>query len=221
MELGKGMWSGDGGRRVRAVLVGLAVMAWTSVVPGPGAPRLPAPAEGADGTVAEQVGSGLRSALADAAGFGVAWAADEPLGKRLQRLSTRTDRSMRRLGGAFVVAALVLVSSVVFLVVAAVGSAFDLRMVGRVGTGFFRALRRGATVFLRLVGSRRIPHRARIPLFVALLYWLWPFDLVSDGNLLLGFVDDIVIAIVAGKLFIALCPERLLVQQAATAAAGR
>jgi len=76
-------------------------------------------------------------------------------------------------------------------------------------------LSHGARTFFRIARDRHTPRLAQALLGVALLYWLIPFDLIPDGSVLPGFVDDVVIAASAAKVFMYLCPAALVAKHAA------
>jgi len=139
----------------------------------------------------------------------------------LHRLITRTERAIDRAGSLFGDAVVVwlwmLLSATLALLVAAVASVADIRMVQLRRQGL-RALPRyvghGTRMFFRLVRDRRTPNLARSVLVLGLLYWLLPDDLIPDATFLPGFADDLVIAAVAGKAFMYLCPDALIQRHA-------
>ncbi len=137
--------------------------------------------------------------------------------KLIHRVAMRTEHSatrfVRLLGTVGLVWVWLIGSVVAFFAIAAVSSVVDLRMLD------FRHEKRGAAsryfghgirTFFRIVADRETPNLARTLLAVALLYWLVPFDLLPDDPVLPGLVDDVVIAILAGKGFLYLCPDSLV-----------
>jgi uncharacterized membrane protein YkvA (DUF1232 family) len=145
-----------------------------------------------------------------------------PLDRLLHRVVKRTENTVQRLqtllGDAGMIWLSLFASALVFLLVAAVSSAMDVRMLAlrRMGArGVSRYLGHGTLTFLRIVRDRRTPTLARLILVVALLYWLLPVDVFPDNTLLPGAVDDVVIAVLAAKSFVYLCPESLVARHAA------
>jgi uncharacterized membrane protein YkvA (DUF1232 family) len=135
----------------------------------------------------------------------------------VHRLETRAERSMDRFGGLFWDVSLMwlwaLWSSGLFLLVSAVSSVADVRMLRLRRQGpaaLSRYFGHGTRMFFRLVRDRRTPYMPRIVLLLALLYWLVPIDLIPDASVVPGFADDLVIAIVAAKTFMYLCPDALV-----------
>lgn len=99
----------------------------------------------------------------------------------------------------------------VFVVVILLAPLADLALVRTWRYGGFRAARRaamlGVAVNVRLLVDRRVPALARLPLVFAVVYGVAAWDLMPDGRVSLGRVDDIVVALVASRLFAALCPD--------------
>jgi uncharacterized membrane protein YkvA (DUF1232 family) len=105
-----------------------------------------------------------------------------------------------------------------FLLVTAVSSVVDVRMwsLRRQGPrALARYLGHGMRLFFRILRDRRTPYRARGILVVALLYWLLPVDFINDTPVLPGLLDDLVVAVLAAKVFVYLCPDALLAAHAA------
>jgi uncharacterized membrane protein YkvA (DUF1232 family) len=155
-------------------------------------------------------------------------AAQQPAGRYLKRLQTRAERSLGRFGTSLAAAALLWLwlmgTTAVFLVSAAVASVIDVRMLD-LRPERLRHLRRdlfvGVRLFFRVLRDRGTPVAARIPLLLALGYWLVPFDLIADTPVFPGFLDDLLIAIAGAKAFLYLCPDSVVVRNAqAIAAAG-
>ncbi|MGE0682270.1 MAG: YkvA family protein [Candidatus Binatia bacterium] len=62
-------------------------------------------------------------------------------------------------------------------------------------------------LYWRLFKDARVPLRAKIILFAAVLYLVSPFDLLPDFFLpLMGRIDDLVVLIIGARWFISLCP---------------
>jgi len=143
-------------------------------------------------------------------------------GRTVHRWITRGEHSTSRLFDllsqvGFIWLWIVL-SAAAFLVVAALSSVVDIRMfdLRRKGAGeLSRYLGHGTRTFFRILRDRHTPYLARSVLAVALLYWLIPFDVIPDHSLLPGFVDDLVIAFLAAKGFMYLCPDSLVAVHAA------
>ena len=64
------------------------------------------------------------------------------------------------------------------------------------------------------------PYLPRAVLVMALLYWLLPVDLVGDGMPVVGMLDDVLVAVLAAKLFIHLCPDTIIAAHAAALRVG-
>lgn len=65
----------------------------------------------------------------------------------------------------------------------------------------------GIAVNVRLLIDRRVPALARLPLVFAVIYGVAVLDLMPDGRAAWGRIDDIVVTLLAARLFTALCPE--------------
>jgi uncharacterized membrane protein YkvA (DUF1232 family) len=139
----------------------------------------------------------------------------------LHRLTVRAEHSMYRLVvlagtvGAFWL--WVVVSLAAFLTVAGFASAADRRMLAlrhKSPGAATRYLGFGIRTFFLMVLDRGTPYAARIVLAVGLLYWLVPFDLIVDKSFFPGFLDDLVVAVVAAKAFVYLCPASLVAKHA-------
>jgi uncharacterized membrane protein YkvA (DUF1232 family) len=137
------------------------------------------------------------------------------------RLTVRVEHSVDRLillagdVGAFWL--WLVVSVTAFLTVAAFASAADTRMLAlrRESPGAVaRYLGYGIRTFFLMVLDRRTPYAARILLGAGLVYWLVPFDLIADESIVPGFLDDLVVAVVAAKGFVYLCPASLVAKHA-------
>jgi uncharacterized membrane protein YkvA (DUF1232 family) len=148
-------------------------------------------------------------------------AAAPGLGGSVHRRVTRISNSVERLAGFFgqlgIIWLWALLSAGVFLLVTALSSVADVRMLDFRHQGV-RALAhyvaRGIRIFFRIVRDRHTPNLARCVLVLALLYWLLPFDLIPDTSSLPGFRDDLVIAVVGAKAFMWFCPDALIATHA-------
>jgi uncharacterized membrane protein YkvA (DUF1232 family) len=65
----------------------------------------------------------------------------------------------------------------------------------------------------RLVRSRRVPLRARLPLGALLLYLAMPLDIVPDFIPVLGQLDDLLIAGIAVWWFLRVCPPEVALDE--------
>jgi uncharacterized membrane protein YkvA (DUF1232 family) len=137
---------------------------------------------------------------------------------RLHRVATRAEHTLGRLGAALTTGIWILVSAALFLVVAAIASAADVRMLQlrqHRARAVVRDLGHGVRIFFRVLGDRQTLYAPRTVLALALVYWLLPLDLVDDGIQGVGMLDDVVIAVVAAKVFIRLCPDAVVEAHAA------
>ena len=155
---------------------------------------------------------GLNAAAATAPGFvgGV------------HRVTTRTERILRRVGamvrGAAAAWLWILPSTALFLIVVAVAAATDLRMLDlrrQTAQMLVRDLGHGVRTFFGVLRDRQTRYLPRGVLALALLYWLLPTDLLGDGTPAVGMLDDLVVAVLAAKLFIHLCPDAVVAAHAA------
>lgn len=138
------------------------------------------------------------------------------LDARLHKVMTRAERSANRLvalaGQVGLLWLWMLSSAALCLLIAAFASVADRRMFDLRGGGpgaLWRYLAYGMRMFFRILRDRRTPYLPRLVLLAALLYWLLPSDLIADDSVL-GFLDDLVIVVVAAKAFIYLCPDSLV-----------
>lgn len=148
------------------------------------------------------------------------------LDREMQRGMARADRSFERFVLVFAeVGALWLwafASTAGYLVVAAAASVLDRHMLTlRSPAAVVHYIADGARTFFRLVRDRRTPGAARGILVAGLLYWLLPFDILFEWSYFtpaeapwIGFVDDVLVAVLASKAFLFLCPDALIAQHA-------
>jgi uncharacterized membrane protein YkvA (DUF1232 family) len=137
------------------------------------------------------------------------------------RLTTRVghiiDRFLLLLGDVGAFWLWVVLSTAVFVTVAMFASVIDARMFAlrREPPGAVaRYLGYGIRTFFLIVLDRRTPYTARAFLALALVYWLVPFDLIADKSLVPGFLDDLVVTVVAAKGFVYFCPGALVAEHA-------
>jgi uncharacterized membrane protein YkvA (DUF1232 family) len=178
----------------------IVLLLWAALAAGlPAAAGLPPIVSGAS------VNAGMASGLA-------------PLSHRLTgRVEHAVDRLILLVGDVGAFWLWLVVSLAAFLTVAAFASAADTRMwalrhesAGAVA----RYLGYGIRTFFLMVLDRSTPYAARILLGAGLLYWLVPFDLIPDDSIVPGFLDDLVVAVVAAKGFVYLCPASLVAKHA-------
>ena len=141
-----------------------------------------------------------------------------PLSHRLtMRVEHTVDRLIMLAGDVGAFWLWVVVSMAAFLTVAAFASVGDTRMLAlrhESPGAVARYLGYGIRTFFLMVLDRGTPYAARIFLAVGLLYWLVPFDLIADRSLVPGFIDDLVVTVVAAKGFVYLCPTSLVAEHA-------
>ncbi len=65
-------------------------------------------------------------------------------------------------------------------------------------------------LYLRLYRDKRVGPIARGVLIITVLYVLSPIDLIWNFLVPFGLIDDIIVAIVGLRMFIKLCPERVV-----------
>jgi uncharacterized membrane protein YkvA (DUF1232 family) len=141
---------------------------------------------------------------------------------RVHRVATHTERGLRRVGALVTSAAAawlwILPSAILCLIVAAVASATDLRMLDlrrQTPQMLARDLVHGVRTFFGILRDHQTRYLPRAVLALALLYWLLPTDLVGDGTPVVGMLDDLIVVILAAKLFIYLCPDAVVEAHAA------
>jgi uncharacterized membrane protein YkvA (DUF1232 family) len=171
--------------------------------------------------------AGAATGLPDATGFrpvvpAVSVAAGvASLAPVMHRLSTRAEHTFDRLllllgdVGAFWLWAVLSIAA--FLMVAALASVADTRMLAlrhEPAGAVARYLGHGIRTFFLILLDRRTPYVARIFLTVALVYWLVPFDVIADKSVVPGFIDDFAVTVLAAKGFVYLCPTSLVAAHA-------
>jgi uncharacterized membrane protein YkvA (DUF1232 family) len=111
----------------------------------------------------------------------------------------------------------IVISLGAFLTIVAFASAGDTRMLAlrrESPSAVARQLGYGVRTFFLIMLDGGTPYVARILLALGLLYWLVPFDLIADRSIVPGFLDDFVVAVVAAKAFVYLCPASLVAKHA-------
>lgn len=152
-------------------------------------------------------------------------AAQTGLDREMQRTVTRADRSFERLLIVFwEVGSLwlwIVGATLSYMAVAAVASVLDHRMLlSRAPGALLRDLLDGVRTFIRLVRDPRVPLLARAVLFVGGVYWVLPYDLLPEWSYFTplhpwsGLVEDLLVAAVSAKLFLALCPDAVVAEHA-------
>jgi uncharacterized membrane protein YkvA (DUF1232 family) len=141
--------------------------------------------------------------------------------RRAHRVYTHAEHAVDRLSTTFGDVGLfwlgLAVSALAFLPVVAVASVLDVRMLKmwrRNPEEMWRYLGRGLRMVFDLALDRHTPNKARLLLLVALVYWVLPFDLIGDNYAVAGFVDDVIVAVLAAKGFVYLCPDSLVERHA-------
>jgi uncharacterized membrane protein YkvA (DUF1232 family) len=166
----------------------------------------------------------VSDSVAQAPGVSLIAAAAAAPGLRgeVHRSITRAENSLQRLvlslANAVVVWSWVVLHGILFLFVAALASVVDVRFLAswrESGHSVGRYLGAGVRTFFGLLVDRGTPNRARLVIAVALLYALYPGDLVMDGSRLTGYVDDLLMLIIGGRLFVRMCPAALVERRAA------
>jgi uncharacterized membrane protein YkvA (DUF1232 family) len=71
-------------------------------------------------------------------------------------------------------------------------------------------VRRGANVVVGLLLDSRTPAIGKLLWIASLLYLVAVRDLVWDRRGILGFCDDLLVLLLAGRAFLATCPDRLV-----------
>ena len=140
---------------------------------------------------------------------------------RVHRFVTRTERAIKRLGLTLMRTASVwlgmLASALGCLVLLGCAAVVDRRMLDlrRHGLGeVARDLLLGVRTFARVLRDRRTPAGARAVVVGAVVYWMLPSGTLAGALPLHGGIDDVIVAVLAAKVFVALCPEAVIVANA-------
>ena len=72
-----------------------------------------------------------------------------------------------------------------------------------------------AKLMWRLMRSRRVPLRAKLILPALMLYLMFPIDIVPDFIPVLGYLDDVLVIILAFWVFARLVPPGVVAAEAA------
>jgi len=98
-----------------------------------------------------------------------------------------------------------------FLVLIVLAPLLDVALVRTWRRDGLGAARRAAmlavAVNLRLLVDRKVPAVARLPLVFAVVYGVAVRDMMPDGAVAFGRIDDVIVTLVAARLFTALCPD--------------
>jgi uncharacterized membrane protein YkvA (DUF1232 family) len=144
------------------------------------------------------------------------------MGGGVHRFLTRTERAIERLGVTLMrtlsVWLTMLASALGCLVVLGCASVADRRMLDlrrHTPGAVVRDLLLGVRTFVRLLRDRRTPASARALVAGAVVYWMLPADVLADPVSWYGAIDDLIVAVIAAKGFVALCPEAVIVANAA------
>ncbi len=78
--------------------------------------------------------------------------------------------------------------------------------------GFLAEAIRELQLWWRLMRDGRVPLWTKLVPFLALLYILFPFDLVADPLLGLGQLDDLAILVLGMEVFVALSPAEVVAE---------
>jgi len=137
---------------------------------------------------------------------------------RVHRFVTRTERAIKRLSLTLTRTASVwlamIASALGCLVLVGCASVADRRMLDlrRHGVGeVARDLLLGVRTFVRLMRDRRTPAVARAVVVGAVVYWMLPSGALAGALPLHRIIDDVIVAVLAAKAFVALCPEAVIV----------
>jgi len=76
--------------------------------------------------------------------------------------------------------------------------------------GFLAETTRQARLILRLLRDRRVPIWPKLVVPATIVYLLSPIDLLPDPILGLGQIDDFAVILIGMKLFVELCPTRIV-----------
>jgi uncharacterized membrane protein YkvA (DUF1232 family) len=78
--------------------------------------------------------------------------------------------------------------------------------------GFFREVWQQARLVYYLLRDPEVPFYLKLLPFTAVIYLLWPIDLLPDVLLGLGQLDDLTALLVSSKVFIELAPPHVVVR---------
>ena len=69
-------------------------------------------------------------------------------------------------------------------------------------------------LIMRLMLDGRVPFRLKLLLPAAIVYVIVPFDIVPDFFLLPGRIDDLIVLVGAGLMFLLMAPREVLTEHA-------
>ncbi len=67
---------------------------------------------------------------------------------------------------------------------------------------------------IRLMMDRRVPLRVKLILPAALVYLVWPADIIPDIVPILGRIDDVLVVILSLALFLGTAPREIVMEHA-------
>lgn len=76
--------------------------------------------------------------------------------------------------------------------------------------GFFREVWQQARLVYYLLRDPEVPFYLKLVPFVAVLYLLWPVDILPDFAPVLGQLDDLTALLVSSKVFIEVAPPHIV-----------
>ena len=81
---------------------------------------------------------------------------------------------------------------------------------------FIVSLPKYVRLYARLLRDPRVPSWPKVVFSVGLIYAISPIDLVPDFLLpLIGWIDDVIILVAAGRYFIRVCPPEVVAEHVA------
>ena len=78
--------------------------------------------------------------------------------------------------------------------------------------GFFREVWQQARLVYYLLRDPEVPFYLKLLPFTAVLYLLWPVDILTDFVPVLGQLDDLTAMLVSSKVFIELAPQHVVIR---------
>jgi uncharacterized membrane protein YkvA (DUF1232 family) len=76
--------------------------------------------------------------------------------------------------------------------------------------GFWREMWQQARLVYYLLRDPEVPFYLKLLPFTAVVYFLFPFDLVTDFAPIIGQLDDITALLVGSKIFIEMAPQHIV-----------
>lgn len=80
----------------------------------------------------------------------------------------------------------------------------------RTDPGFFREVWQQARLVYYLLRDPEVPFYLKLVPFAAVIYLLWPLDILPDFAPVLGQLDDLTALLVSSKVFIELAPPQVV-----------